>query len=137
MRARPDANVIRDLGPRGRREPDRQSPIPVWPMAEIRFLWIPQGASGPALRIHSTQAHHFLVDVRAQSRDSVVAVSSASDPFNIVSWVFSINFAAERVMAASVGSNPAGLRGLAVRLSCSFEDPAPRAAPPAPGSSIG
>jgi len=105
--------------------------------SEIRFLWIPQGASGPRLRVHTSDTHHVLVDVRAQDRHSVIAVSAASDPLTLVGWLFSINFEREQVMAASVQSNAAGSRSESVRFSCSFDSRTPAVDTPAPGNRIG
>jgi len=103
----------------------------------IRFQWLPEGSSGPALKIHTSRTHHVLVNVRSQGRDSVVVVSSASDPLSLVGWLFSINFKQERVMAASVQSNAGGAKSMAVRLSCNFENPAPEVDMPVAGNSIG
>lgn len=105
--------------------------------SEIRFLWVPEGSSGPTLKVHTTQTHHILVDVRSQGRDSVVAVSSASDPLTVVGWLFSINFKLEQVMAASVHSNRGGLKSESMSLSCSFESKTPETELPAPGNNIG
>lgn len=103
----------------------------------IRFLWIPSGASGPTLKVHTTQTHHVLVNVRSQGRDSVVAVSSASDPFTVIGWLFSINFKLEQIVAASVQSNSAGSRSESVRFSCRFENRTPEIEAPAAGKGVG
>lgn len=104
---------------------------------KIRFLWIPETSTGPSLKVHTSRTHHVLVEVRSQGRDSIVAVSSASDPLSVVGWLFSINFKLERIMAAMVQSNAAGLQSQAVHLSCNFTDKAPEASPPTMGNSIG
>lgn len=104
---------------------------------KIRFLWIPETSTGPSLKVHTSRTHHVLVEVRSQGRDSIVAVSSASDPLSVVGWLFSINFKLERITAAMVQSNAAGLQSQAVQLSCNFEDKTPQAIPPAMGNSIG
>lgn len=105
--------------------------------SEIRFLWIPEGASGPKLRVHTSDTHHVLVNVRAQDRHSVIAVSAASDPLTLVGWLFSINFEREQVMAASVRSNLAGSTSESVRFACSFDSMTPAADTPTPGNQIG
>lgn len=105
--------------------------------SKVRLLWIPEGASGPKLRVHTSDTHHVLVDVRAQDRHSVIAVSAASDPLTLVGWLFSINFAREQVMAASVRSNVAGSTSESVRFACSFDSMTPAADTPTPGNQIG
>lgn len=103
----------------------------------IRFLWRPRAPTGPRLEIVTTQTHHVLVKVRSQDHNSVVAVSSASDPFSIVGWLFSINFRLEQIVAAVVRSNAGGVQSQAVRFSCNFEDKTPQADQPARGNGIG
>lgn len=99
--------------------------------AKIRFLWIPESPSGPRLRIDSKDTHHVLVRLMSQTRDSLVAASSASDILTAVGWMFTINFKLEQVMASSVRSNAAGLKSQAVRLSCSFDSRTPGIEAPA------
>lgn len=105
--------------------------------AEIRFLWIPESPKGARLEVHSTRRPHALVQVRSQDRDSIVAVSAASDPLTMAGWLFSINFRLEQVLAALVRSNGAGMQSQALRLSCSFEDKTPEVSPPASDNDIG
>lgn len=105
--------------------------------SRIRFLWIPDADTGPELKVHASHTRHVLVQVRSQGPNSLVAVSSASDPFSVAGWLFSINFDLEQVLAAAVTSNPAGLESRAVKLSCSFNDKTPSVDPPAAGNSVG
>lgn len=105
--------------------------------AKIRFLWEPKSPSGPRLRIESKDTHHVLVRLMSQTRDSLVAASSASDMLTAVGWLFSINFKLEQVMATTVKSNAAGMKSQAVRLSCSFDNDTPEADTPAPGNDTG
>ena len=94
--------------------------------AKIRFLWIPDSPSGPRLEIDSKETHHVLVRLMSQTRDTVLAASSASDILSAVGWMFTINFKLEQVMASSVRSNAAGMKSQAVRLSCRFDSESPQ-----------
>lgn len=105
--------------------------------AKIRFLWIPESASGPRLKIDSKETHHVLVRLMSQTRDSVLAASSASDILTSVGWMFTINFKLEQVMASSVRTNAAGMKSEAVRLSCSFDDETPAIEAPGKGDATG
>jgi hypothetical protein len=104
--------------------------------SKIRFLWAPEDKSGP-LKISSKDTHHVLVKLMSLTRDSVVASSSASDILTAVGWLFSINFKLEQVMATSVRSNAAGMKGQTVRLSCNFTNDTPEVEVPETGSGIG
>jgi len=99
--------------------------------AKIRFLWTPESSSGPRLRIESKDTHHVLIRLMSQTRDSLLAASSASDILTAVGWMFTINFKLEQVMASSVRSNAAGMKSEAVRLSCSFDSETPQVDAPA------
>lgn len=104
---------------------------------KIRFLWTPKSPSGPSLKIKSKDTNHVLVRLMSQTRDSVVAASSASDILTAVGWLFSINFKLEQVMATSVRSNAAGMKSEAVRLSCSFSNEGPQVDKPGKDKDLG
>jgi len=93
--------------------------------SKIRFLWIPEGPSGPELKVDSKETHHVLVRLRSRTSSSVVASTSASDELTAVAWLFAINFKLEQVMASSVRSNVGGMKGQAVRLACNFSNETP------------
>lgn len=105
--------------------------------SEIRFLWTPESPNGPRLNIESRETHHVLIRLMSQTRDSLLATSSASDVLTAVGWLFSINFKLEQVMASSVRSNPAGMKSQAVKLSCTFDNETPQVDKPASGSDLG
>ena len=71
-----------------------------WMMAEsfgnmkskIYFTWKPKTPKGPAIEIETTDKAHNLIQVRSQTRNSLIVVSSASNPFSTESWtLFSIS----------------------------------------------
>lgn len=104
--------------------------------AKIRFLWAPEEKGAP-LKISSKDTHHVLIKLMSITRDSVLASSSASDLLTAVGWLFSINFKLEQVMATSVRSNAAGMKGETVRMSCNFTNDTPEVEKPEKGAGLG
>lgn len=105
--------------------------------SRIRFLWTPEAGPGPKLQIDAKDTHHVLVRLMSLTGDSIVAASSASDILTAVGWLFSINFKLEQVMATSVRSNAAGMKGQTVRLSCNFTNETPEVDDPDAAGNIG
>lgn len=73
----------------------------------------------------------------SQTRDNVLAASSASDILTSVGWMFTINFKLEQVMASSVRTNAAGMKSQAVRPSCSFDNETPEVEAPGEDDATG
>lgn len=90
--------------------------------SNIRFLWTPDSSKGPQLKIFTKDTNHSQVRLLSQTKNTIIATSSASDTLTAVGWVFSINFKLEEVMGSTVKSNLAGLQGKTVKYSCQFDD---------------
>ena len=56
----------------------------------------------------------------SRTGDSVIAVTSASDRLIAESWLITLNFAREEVMATRVQTNIAGVKGQVLRYDCTF-----------------
>lgn len=100
-----------------------------WMMAEsfgdmksrIRFVWTPRSDKGPQIDIETTDKPHNLISVRSKTRESLIVVSSASNPFSTESWTFVFNFEVESMIATRVQSNIGGLKGEVITYNCRFE----------------
>ena len=114
-----------------------------WLMAEnfdagksrIRFEWKPHGPKGPGIEIHTSDKAHNLIQVRSQTRHSLIVVSSASNPFSTESWTFVFNFRVETLIATRVQSNIAGVKGEVITYNCQFDSLDPTMADP--GATLG
>lgn len=105
-----------------------------WMMAEnfgdmkskVSFVWIPRSDKGPAIKIETTDKPHNLIHIRSLTKNSLIVVSSASNPLSTESWTFVFNFAVETVVATRVQSNIGGVKGEVITYNCHFEslDPA-------------
>jgi hypothetical protein len=100
-----------------------------WIMAEnfgnmkskIYFTWKPKTPKGPAIDIDTTDKEHNLVQVRSQTKNSLIVVSSASNPMSTESWTFAFNFEVETMIATRVQSNIGGVKGEVITYDCHFE----------------
>ena len=100
-----------------------------WMMAEnfgdmqskIRFTWKPKGPKGPEISIDTTDKAHNLIRVRSNTKNSLIVVSSASNPLSTESWTFAFNFAVETMIATRVQSNIGGIKGEVITYDCFFE----------------
>ncbi len=100
-----------------------------WMMAEnfgnmkskIFFTWKPKTAKGPAIDIDTTDKAHNLVQIRSQTKSSLIVVSSASNPMSTESWTFVFNFEVETMIATRVQSNIGGVKGEVITYDCHFE----------------
>ena len=100
-----------------------------WIMAEnfgnmkskIYFTWKPKTPKGPAIDIETTDKEHNLVQVRSQTKNSLIVVSSASNPMSTESWTFVFNFEVETMIATRVQSNIGGVKGEVITYDCQFE----------------
>jgi hypothetical protein len=100
-----------------------------WVMAEnfgnmkskIYFTWKPKTPRGPAIDIETTDKAHNLVQIRSQTKNSLIVVSSASNPMSTESWTFVFNFEVETMIATRVQSNIGGVKGEVITYDCHFE----------------
>ena len=134
---------------RHRQSESRQNPeqaksrFSEWLMAEnfdagkskVRFEWQPHGSKGPAIEIHTSDKAHNLIQIRSQTRHSLIVVSSASNPFSTESWTFVFNFRVETLIATRVQSNIAGVKGEVITYNCTFDSIDPAMADP--GATLG
>ena len=90
--------------------------------SRIRFHWQPRTSKGPAIDIDTTEKAHNLVQIRSQTRSSLIVVSSASNPLSTESWTFVFNFEVETMIATRVQSNIGGLKGEVITYDCQFID---------------
>ena len=90
--------------------------------SKIRFIWTPSGApGGPSVRLETSDKAHNLVRLRSNTKNSLIVVTSASNPFSTESWTFAFNFAVETLIATRVQSNLAGVKGEVITYDCYFE----------------
>ena len=100
-----------------------------WMMAEnfgnmrskIHFDWKPDTPKGPAIEIDTSDKAHNLIQVRSQTKSSLIVVSSASNPLSTESWTFVFNFEVETMIATRVQSNIAGVKGEVITYDCQFQ----------------
>ena len=100
-----------------------------WMMAEnfgnmkskIHFTWKPRTPKGPAIEIETSDKAHNLVQIRSQTRSSLIVVSSASNPLSTESWTFVFNFEVETMIATRVQSNLGGVKGEVITYDCQFQ----------------
>ena len=89
--------------------------------SKIFFTWKPKTPEGPAIDIETTDKAHNLIRIRSQTRNSLIVVSSASNPMSTESWTFVFNFEVETVIATRVQSNIGGVKGEVITYDCHFE----------------
>lgn len=90
--------------------------------SRIHFNWKPRTAKGPAIEIDTNDKAHNLIQIRSQTRNSLIVVSSASNPMSTESWTFVFNFEVETMIATRVQSNIGGLKGEVITYDCQFID---------------
>ncbi len=89
--------------------------------SKLRFDWLPVGEKGPSIEISTTEKPHNLLKIRSHTRNSLIFVTSASNPFSTESWTFALNFKVETLIATRVQSNIASVRGEVISYHCQFE----------------
>lgn len=89
--------------------------------SKIHFTWKPRTPKGPAIEIDTTEKAHNLVQIRSQTRSSLIVVSSASNPLSTESWTFVFNFEVETMIATRVQSNIGGVKGEVITYDCQFQ----------------
>ncbi|MEM7207321.1 MAG: hypothetical protein AAF434_05835 [Pseudomonadota bacterium] len=88
----------------------------------MSFVWTPASTGGPKIEIITNDKSHNLISLRSRTRESLIVVSSASNPYTTESWTFSINFNLESMIATRVQSNASGIRGEVLNYDCLFEE---------------
>lgn len=86
----------------------------------LNFRWNPSASGGPVLEITADDTVHNSLRVISRTDDSVIAVTSASDRLTAESWLITLNFAREEVIATRVQTNIAGVKGQVLRYACKF-----------------
>ncbi|MFP6730026.1 MAG: hypothetical protein VCD50_07670 [Alphaproteobacteria bacterium] len=61
----------------------------------------------------------------SRTKDSVIVSTSASDPLTAESWLFSLNFRQEVVVATQIQTNVGGVKGKVIVYNCTFKDKSP------------
>ena len=89
--------------------------------SKLKFLWAPVAEKGPEIEIITNEKPHNLLRIRSHTRDSLIFVTSASNPFSTESWTFVLNFKVETLIATRVQSNIASVKGEVITYNCQFE----------------
>lgn len=89
--------------------------------SKVEFEWYPRTKRGPQLKIITNEKSHNLIRVRSKTKDSVIAVTSASSPMTTESWSFSFNFRLEAMIATRVQSNSVGIKGQVLNYQCTYQ----------------
>ncbi len=90
--------------------------------SKLQLNWSPKGEKGPKIEIITTERGHNLLKIRSHTRNSLIFVTSASNPFSTESWTFALNFRVETLVATRVQSNIASVRGEVITYNCQFEN---------------
>ena len=90
--------------------------------SRIHFNWQPRTPSGPKIEIDTTDKAHNLIQVRSLTDNSLIVVSSASNPLSTESWTFAFNFEVETMIATRVQSNLGAVKGEVITYNCQFEN---------------
>ncbi len=89
--------------------------------SRVSFVWKPRGDKGPSIKLETTDKAHNSIRIRSYTRNSLIVVTSASNPFSTESWTFALNFAVETMIATRVQSNIAGVKGEVITYNCHFD----------------
>ena len=90
--------------------------------SKVDFVWRPSQKGNQRIKIITTEKPHNLISLRSKTKESLIVASSASSPITTESWLFTLNFNLETVIATRVQSNLAGVKGEVLSYQCSFED---------------
>lgn len=77
------------------------------------------------LKILADDAPHNSIRIMSRTKDSLIVSTSASDPLTAESWLFTLNFRQEVVVATQIQTNVGGVKGKVIVYSCSFDDKSP------------
>ena len=61
----------------------------------------------------------------SRTKDSLIVVTSASDPMTAEAWLFSLNFRHEVVIGTQIQTNVGGVKGKVFVYDCAFNDKSP------------
>ncbi len=101
----------------------------------IQFFWEPRSDRGPTLRIMLNGEDRRRATLLSRTKDSLSSVLNWSDRFTTRTWLFTLNFHQELVMATKVESNIGGMKAKVFTYACDYQDTSPAA--PGDGSSTG
>ena len=90
--------------------------------SKLQLLWTPATDKAPEIKITTNDKPHNLLKIRSHTRDSLLFVTSASNPFSTESWTFALNFKVETLIATRVQSNIAGVKGEVITYNCEFDN---------------
>ena len=68
----------------------------------------------------------------SRTKDSLIAVTSASDPMTAEGWLFTLNFRQEAVIGTQIQTNVGGVKGKVIVYDCVFNDKSPAIEAPEP-----
>ncbi|MFT5502685.1 MAG: hypothetical protein ACI845_000298 [Gammaproteobacteria bacterium] len=89
--------------------------------SKVEFIWHPKTNKGPTIKLNTTDKAHNLHQLRSYTKDSLIVVTSASNPFSTESWTFALNFNLESLVATRVQSNLAIIKGEVITYNCQYE----------------
>lgn len=111
--------------------------------SSIEFEWTAWTPDGPSLKITDSDTVHNSIRLLSRTKDSLIVVTSASDSLTAESWLFTLNFRHEAVIATQIQTNIGGVKGKVLVYICDFNDkhrqikaPEPPE-PPEPKDSVG
>ena len=90
--------------------------------ATVEFDWTPWTINGPSLKIYDSNTVHNSIRVLSRTKDSLIVSTSASDPMTAESWLFSLNFRQEAVIATQIQTNVGGVKGKVLVYACDFNN---------------
>ena len=103
----------------------------------IVFDWTAWTPDGPSLKITDSDTVHNSIRLMSRTKYSLIAVTSASDSMTAESWLFTLNFRHEAVIATQIQTNIGGMKGKALVYACDFNDKNRQIKAPEPKDSIG
>lgn len=103
----------------------------------IEFDWTPWTPDGPSLKITDSDTVHNSIRLLSRTKDSLIAVTSASDTLTAESWLFTLNFRHEAVIATQIQTNIGGVKGKVVAYACDFSNKNRQIKAPEPTDGVG
>ena len=103
----------------------------------IEFDWTPWTPAGPSLKIFDNDTVHNSIRLLSRTKDSLIVSTSASDPLTAESWLFSLNFRLEAVVATQIQTNVGGVKGKVITYTCDFSNKNRQIKAPEPKDSVG
>ena len=103
----------------------------------IEFDWTAWTPDGPSLKITDSDTVHNSIRLMSRTKDSLIAVTSASDPLTAESWLFTLNFRHEAVIATQIQTNIGGMKGKVLVYTCDFNNKNHQIKSPEPKDSLG